>query len=51
MRMKENVQLISWTGEVIVMLVTVAIVIFVWRMSKRKADRRNKPPKGNPDAG
>lgn len=39
---KEQVQLISWTGEAFVLLVSLAIAIFVWRLSRRKAAQRRQ---------
>jgi uncharacterized membrane-anchored protein YhcB (DUF1043 family) len=41
--MKENVQIIAWTIEIIVFLTAIAIGRFVWRLGKRKSREKKAP--------
>jgi hypothetical protein len=41
--MKENVQIIAWTIEIIVFLTAIAIGRFVWRLGKRKSREKKVP--------
>jgi hypothetical protein len=47
--MKENVQYIAWTVEILVFFTAIAIGRFVWRLGKRQSRKEERGAKSGAD--